>query len=84
MLHLLCFLLRAHGFCTLSIRPSEPFSETLAEPTSASVEDAGERMAAILIYPVSPRGGERRRGEEQDGDISSTLHHIRDIGSPPN
>lgn len=36
----------------------------------------GERMAAILIFPVSPRGGERRQGEEQDGGISSALHHI--------
>lgn len=44
--------------------------------------------AAILICTVSPRGGERRGGEEQDGDISTTLQCIiqkgGDTGSPPN
>lgn len=33
-------------------------------------------QAAILISPVFPRGGEWRGGEEQDGDISTTLQCI--------
>lgn len=41
-------------------------------------------QAAILISLLSPRGGEWRGGEEQDGDISTALQCIIDIGSPPN
>lgn len=60
------------GRCGLS----EPSCVTLDRNQESIHMRPGEGTAAILIFPASPRGGERSGGEAQDGDISATLQCI--------
>lgn len=68
------------GRCGRQRGPSEPSSVTLDQTQESIYLRRGEGTAAILIFPVSPRGGEWRRGEEQDGDISTALQCIMKKG----